>query len=175
MNDLRPVNDRISSGPALPGAALQLLLPITAAAAALLVPVLVWQIAVVGLALLGMLFPPSLGGWLSIACLTIGLLLAEPGIWQAMLAMFLVHLMHVLSSLLPIVPWLGGVVIAALRPTLRRLLVVQLVAQPATLGVMLLQTSATTAVGGAVLLGAVALATFTVAFLSRVGSRSNGV
>lgn len=169
MSANRTRNDRVATGPAIPGGVLHLLLPVTAALAALLIPVIGWQFAIVGLALVGMLLPQSLGGWLSIGCLAIGMLLAEPGTWQAMLAVFAVHMLHVLSSLLPVIPWRGRVVIVALWPTLRRLILVQLIAQPATFIVMLVHESGTTAIGGAALVGAAALAVFAVAFLVRAG------
>lgn len=172
MNANRSRNDRVATGPAIPGPVLHLLLPVTAALAALLIPVIGWQFATVGLALVGMLLPQSLGGWLSIGCLAIGMLLAEPGTWQAMLAVFAVHMLHVLSSLLPVIPWRGRVVIVALWPTLRRLILVQLIAQPATFIVMLVHESGTTAIGGAALVGAAALAVFAVAFLIRAGRHS---
>lgn len=167
-------NDRIRTGPAIAGPVLHALLPVTAAVAALLlVPVPVWQLAVVGTALLGTLFPQTLGGWLSIACLAVGMLLGTPSMWSAAAAVLLVHLMHVLSSLLPVVPWRGRVLVRALRPTLRRLLVVQLIAQPVTLIVMLVRLSDGAAVQGAVLAGAAAVTGFACLFLLRLAGRSN--
>jgi len=174
MSGRRRANDRISTGPAIPGALLRACLPAAAILAALLVPVLGWQLAAVGMAVLGMLFPQTFAGWLSIACLAIGLLLAEPGIWQTMVAVLLVHVIHVLSSLMAVLPWRGAVVISALRPTLLRLLAVQAVAQPATLAVMLVQASGAAVVSGAALAGAAAFAVFAIVILLRVDERSNG-
>ncbi|CAH0166886.1 hypothetical protein SRABI121_01649 [Microbacterium sp. Bi121] len=167
-------NDWIRTGPALPGAVLHFVLPLTAAIAAVqLLPVLWWQVAMVGFAVLGMLVPQTLAGWLSIACLAIGMLLTEPGVWQTMLAVLVVHVIHVLSSLLPLVPWRGPVVLAALLPTLRRLLVVQLIAQPLTFAVMLVQTSGGATIGWSVLVGAACVAGFAVLFLLRAKRRSD--
>lgn len=175
MSALRRTNDRIVTGPAVPGVLLRVCLPIAAALAALLVPVIGWQLAAIGFAVLGMLFPQTFAGWLSIACLAIGLLIAEPGVWQTMVAMLLVHVIHVLSSVLPVLPWRGAVVVTALWPTTRRLLTVQAIAQPVTLGVMLVQAFGVGMVNGAVLAGAAAFAAFAIVILMRIDRRSNGV
>ena len=168
-------DDRISLGPAIPGAVLHALLPVTAAIAAVcIVPILGWQVAIVAFAVLGMLVPQTLGGWLSIACIAVGMLLAEPDIGRTMIAVLLVHILHVLSSLLPIVPWRGGVALAALRPTLIRLVLIEAVAQPITLVVILVHGSGATAVGGAVLVGAAAVTGLAVLFLLRAKGRSGG-
>src|SRR5690606_11674478 len=99
--------------------------------------------------------------------------LGTPSMWSAAAAVLLVHLMHVLSSMLPVVPWRGRVLVRALRPTLRRLLVVQLIAQPVTLIVMLVRLSDGAAVQGAVLAGAAAVTGFACLFLLRLAGRSN--
>lgn len=162
--------DWVDTQVAIPGAVLHVLLPAIAAVTAwLLVPVLGWQVAAVSTALIGMLLPQTLGGWFSIACLAVGMLLSETSIWLVSLAVLLVHIIHVLSALLPVVPWRGRVVIAALWPTLRRLFVVQLIAQPITIGVMLVWTSTDTVIGGAALIGAAGLVGFSILFLQRVG------
>jgi len=172
----RHVNDRIVTGGALPGAVLHVALPAVAVLAALLlVPVVGWQIAVVGAAVMGMLFPQTLGGWLSILCLAIGVLLSEPVLWTAMVAVLLVHVMHVLASLLPVVPWRGRVVLRVLRPTLRRLLIVQLIAQPSTLAAMLLWRDGVSGFTGAAVVGAVGITAFVIFFLWRVRHREDKV
>jgi len=174
MSRSQQANDRISTGPAIPAAILRLCLPVAAVLAALLIPVLVWQLVVIAMAVLGMVFPHSFAGWLSIGALAIGFLLAEPAIWQITAAVLLVHIIHVMSSLVAVVPWRGIVVLSALRPTLRRLLLVQLVAQPVTLAVVLVQRSSVE-VGVAALVGAAAFATFAVVILIRVDRRSKQV
>ncbi len=158
---------------AVPGAVLPVLLPVGAAAAAQTgVDSHGWRIAGLLFAVLGMLFPQTLGGWLSIGCLAVGMLLGEPDVAVTMLMVLFVHLMHVLSALLPVVPWRGRVVLSALRPTLRRLLLGQLVIQPVTLGVMLVQQAGGTAIGGAVLLGAAAVVGIVALFAPSVRGRS---
>ncbi len=165
--------DGISMPPAGPGAVLHVLLPVVAAAAAQTgVDIIGWRIAVLVFAVLGMLFPQTLGGWLSIGCLAVGMLLGEPDVAVTMLVVLCVHLMHVLSALLPVVPWRGRVVLSALRPTVRRLLLGQLIIQPVTLGVMLVQQADGTAIGGAVLLGAAAVVGIVALFAPSVRGRS---
>lgn len=164
-------NDTLRTGRAVPGVVLHLTLVLVAVlGATLLIPVVGWQIIVVGAAILGVLFPQSLAGWLSILCLAIGMLMAEPGIWQAMLAVAIAHIMHALCTLAPLVPWRGRVVLRALRPGLYRLLAVQAVAQPITLAVMLVQRD--DGFGMAALAGAIAAAGFAVLFLLRTNLRS---
>lgn len=176
MNDSRRRNDRIRTGRTIPGAVLHAALVVVAAVGAvLLVPIIGWQIAVVSAALLGVLLPQSLGGWLSIACIAIGMLMAEPGIWQAMVAVVLVHVLHVLSSLLPVVPWRGKVVVRALWPTARRLLFVQTIAQPLTLAAMLISRDSGAGVWGVALVGAVAITVFVILFLQQDSRRRPGV
>jgi len=168
--------DQIRTPPAVPGVVLHLLLPLVAAIAAQAgVDIIGWRIAVLACAVLGMLFPQTLGGWLSIGCLAIGMLLGEPELGTTMLLVLLVHLIHVLSALLPVVPWRGRVVLTALRPTLRRLLLGQLIAQPVTLGVLLVQRAEGTAIGGAVLLGAAAVLALVVVFLRGSAPRSDAM
>ncbi|WP_175988602.1 hypothetical protein [Microbacterium tenebrionis] len=165
--------DGISMPPAVPGAVLHVLLPVVAAAAAQTgVDIIGWRIAVLVFAVLGMLFPQTLGGWLSIGCLAVGMLLGEPDVAVTMLMVLFVHLMHVLSALLPVVPWRGRVVLSALRPTVRRLLLGQLIIQPVTLGVMLVQQADGTVIGGAVLLGAAAVVGIVALFAPSVRGRS---
>lgn len=173
MSARRGELDGIRMPAAVPGAVLHVLLPVVAAVAAQTgVDIIGWRIAVLVFAVLGMLFPQTLGGWLSIGCLAVGMLLGEPDVAVTMLMVLFVHLMHVLSALLPVVPWRGRVVLSALRPTLRRLLLGQLVIQPVTLGVMLVQQAGGTAIGGSVLLGAAAVVGIVALFAPSVRGRS---
>ncbi|GGD85175.1 hypothetical protein [Microbacterium murale] len=174
MKSLLRRNDWIRTGAAVPAVILRLgLVAVVAVAAALLIPVLGWQIAAVAAVVLGVVLPQTFGGWMAIACLAVGMVMHEPSIWRALVAVLVVHIIHVVSSLMLVIPWRGRVVLAALRPTLRRLLLVQLVAQPLTLLVMLIFLSGRTSSGGitvegAAIAGAVALAALAVLFLMRV-------
>lgn len=166
-------NDWIRTDASVPAAVLRLaFIAFVALAALMLIPVVGWQIAAVAMAALGVLLPQIFGGWFAIGCLAVGMLMSEPSIWRALVAVFVVHVIHVISSLLFVIPWQGRVVLAALRPTLRRLLMVQLVAQPLTLLIMVLfvpggHSSGAVTVEGAAIAGAIALAVFAVLFLMR--------
>jgi hypothetical protein len=173
MRSLLRRNDWIRSAAAVPSVILRLgLVAFVAVAAALLIPVLGWQIAAIAVTVLGVVLPQTFGGWMAIACLAVGMVMSEPSIWRALVAVLVVHVIHVISSLMLVIPWRGRVVLAALWPTVRRLLLVQLVAQPLTLLVMLVflpdATSSGVAVEGAAITGAVALAVVTVLLLVRL-------
>ncbi|WP_431806300.1 hypothetical protein [Microbacterium paraoxydans] len=97
-----------------------------------------WRGVAVVAALVGSVLPRSLGAWAGAACLPFGLLLSEPAPERTALAVLLVHAIHVLGSLSLTVPAVSRLTLASLWPTARRFLVVQLVAQPLSLGVWLL-------------------------------------
>jgi len=166
-------NDWIRTDASVPAVVLRLgSIAFVALAALMLIPVVGWQIAAVAMAALGVVLPQMFGGWFAIGCIAAGMLMTEPSIWRALVAVFVVHVIHAFSSLLFVIPWRGRVVLAALRPTLRRLLMVQLVAQPLTLLVMALflpggRASGGVTVEGAAIAGAIALAVFAVLFLVR--------
>lgn len=168
-------NDWIRTGAAMPSLVLRLgLVLFVAIASLILVPVTGWQAAAVIAVALGVFIPQSFGGWIAIACIVVGILINEPSIWRAMVAVLVVHIGHVVSSLLLAIPFRSRVVLAALRPTLRRVLLVQLITQPLTLVVMLTigymgDTSVTLVVMEvAPIIGAGALAVFAILFLTRI-------
>lgn len=173
MNERR--SDWIRTQPALPSFVFHIaLIGLVAAAALLLIPVTGWQIAAVVAATLGVILPQTFAAWLAIVCIAVGILINEPSVWRAMVAVLVVHICHVLASLLLAIPIRARVVLGALRPTLRRVLLVQLIAQPLTLIVML----AVRAVGDArfgigamevvPIAGAGAFATFAILVLARM-------
>lgn len=173
-------NDRIRTGAAVPAVILRLgLVAFVVSVALMLIPVLGWQIAATAAIVLGVILPQTFGGWMAIAALAVGMLMSEPSIWQASVAVLAVHVIHAFSSLLFVIPWRGRVVLSALKPTVRRLLLVQLVAQPLALLVMLVFLPGEIASGGvnvegAAMAGAVALAVFVVLFLMRVRHGRDG-
>jgi hypothetical protein len=166
MIELRRKNDRLRTAASMSGVVLRaVFIVFVAVVALLLVPVIGWQIAVVVAAVLGVVLPQSFGGWFSIAGVAVGMLMNDPSVWRAMVAVLAVHIIHVISSLLLVTPWRSRVVLAALWPSLRRVLLIQLVAQPLTLLVMLAFLSGEVTVTGAAIIGAGALASFAVLFL----------
>lgn len=171
-------NDWMRTQVAIPSLVLRIgFIVFVGAAALLLVPVMMWQIAAVVTAALGVFFPQTFGTWMAIVCISIGMVMSEPSIWRAMIAVFVVHICHVISSLLLALPIRSRVVLAALVPTIRRLLLVQIIAQPLTLVVMLAvdvsgDTSLDFGVGElAPIIGAGALAVFAILFLTRMKRR----
>jgi len=166
-------NDRLSTERAFPSVVLRLaLVVVVAVAAVVLIPVIGWQVLALAAVVVGVVFPPSFGGWIAIVCLAVGMLMSEPNIWRAMLAVLVVHLLHAGSSLLLLLPRRSRVLLAALRPTGIRLLKVQLLVQPLTVLVMLAHRSGGGSIAIASIAGAVALGAFVVLFLR--GSRRAG-
>lgn len=174
----RQRNDWIRTGASTPSLLLRLgVVAVVAVGALLLVPVVGWQVIAVVTAALGVFLPQTFGGWLAIGCLAIGMLIGEPSIWRAMLAVLVVHICHVAFTLLLAIPIRSRIVLAALLPTLRRLLLVQLVVQPLTVLVMLLfravgaESADSLMIEAAPIAGTAALAAFVILFLLR-GNRT---
>lgn len=169
MSARHRLNDRVRTGAFVAAIVLRIVFIVfVTLVALLLVPVIGWQVAVVVTAILGVVVPQSFGGWISIICVAIGMLMDEPSVWRAMIAVLAVHVMHVVSSLLLVIPWRSRVLFTALLPSLRRLLLVQVAAQPLTLLVMLAFGADGVRIPGAALIGASALAVFVVVFLLRM-------
>ena len=78
------------------------------------------------------MLPQTFAAWGGAACIVIGMLVSEPDIGRAMLAVLLVHAIHVLTSLTLVIPAGSRVVLSALRPTVIRFVLVQAIAQPLT-------------------------------------------
>ncbi|MGM7677425.1 hypothetical protein [Microbacterium sp. A94] len=170
MIQLRRKHDTVRTTAAVPAVVVWVLfLVFVSGTALLLVPVVGWQIIVVLATAVGIVFPQSFGGWIAIAGIAIGMLMSEPMLWQTAVAVFAVHVIHVLSSLLLVLRWNSRVVLVALRPTLRRLLLIQLIAQPVTLLVMLVFTGTAVTVSGATIIGAGALAILVIVLILALG------
>lgn len=151
-------NDSVSTGIALSWLVLRaMLLAVVVIGAAVLSPLIGWLIAAVALGVIGAALPQSFAAWGSVACLLIGMMIAGPDLGRTMLAVFVVHAVHVLTTLNLVVPVGARVVVGALRPTLIRFLVVQAMAQPLTLLVMLGATAGVAVIPWAVVAGAAAL------------------
>lgn len=130
--------DTLHAGPAMSWLVLRIaLVVIVAGGCAILVPPVGWYIVAVVLAICAAIIPRSLATWGSVACIVVGMALSAPDLGRAMLAVLVVHLIHVLGSLTLIAPPGTLITLAALRPTAVRFGVVQVVAQPLTFVVML--------------------------------------
>lgn len=132
-------NDSLRTGPAVSWLVVRgMLVIVVALGAVVLCPLIGWQVAAIALALVAAALPQTLAAWGSVGCLVVGMLISEPDLGRATIAVLVVHLIHVLSSLSLMIPAGSRVTIAALRPSALRLLVVQAIAQPVTVAVMLL-------------------------------------
>ena len=151
---MRPRLHHVQAGPVLPVVVLRIVVLGVLCAAAWWMPagpVLGWLATVAAIA--GTVLPRSLGTWIALGALVAGSLLteAEPG--RTALLILLIPTIHGLASLLLTAPWRARITMRALVPTLRRVLLIQSIAQPVALLVGLVPVVRTT---GAVPLAAVA-------------------
>lgn len=127
---------------AVPGITVRLLIvALVWAGAVALVPFLLWQAVAVIAAVAAVILPRSLAAWFAAACLVFGMILDEPAPERTALAVLLVPAIHVLASLSLVIPISSRLAVAALLPTFRRFLVIQLLAQPVVFGMWLLLPS----------------------------------
>lgn len=135
---MRAPNDTLQTAPAVSWIVVRVvLIAVVAAGAFVLNPLVGWQWVAVILAVTAAVFPQTFAAWGGVACIMIGMLLSEPDLGRAMLAVLVVHVIHVLTSLTLVIPRGARVVFAALRPTAVRFVLVQAIAQPLTIAVML--------------------------------------
>lgn len=151
-------NDSVSMGVSLPWLALRLaLLGVVAIGAAVLSPLIGWLIAALVLGVIGAALPQSFGAWGAVICFLIGMMIAGPDLGRTMLAVLIVHAIHILTTVNLVVPIGARIAVSVLRPTARRFLIVQVIAQPLTLLVMLGTMTGAVEIPWAVVAGAVAL------------------
>lgn len=159
-------NDTVTTGAAVSWLALRVsLVVVVGAGAVALTPLVGWSVTAVLLGVLAVVLPQSFAAWGSVACFVIGMLIAGPDPGRAMIAVLAVHLIHILTTLILVVPVRARIVLRALRPTALRFLVVQAIAQPLTLLVMLGSARGTVEAPWIVVAGAAALVTFTVVLI----------
>jgi len=131
----------------------------------------VWQILGALSFLLGAVLPQSLAAWGGAACIALGIGLSEPSGWRTALALLLIHFVHVLASACLVIPVLSRVHPRALLPTLKRFLLVEVIAQPLALLVVLLPVVGDGGVAWLAPVGAVVVIGLAALFL-RTQSRS---
>ncbi|WP_311259270.1 hypothetical protein [Microbacterium sp. WCS2018Hpa-9] len=170
-------NDSLQTDPAVSWLVVRgALVAAVAVGAAALCPVIGWQVAAVVLAIVAAVLPQTFAAWGSVGCLVIGMLISEPDLGRAMIAVLVVQLIHVLMSLSLVIPAGSRVVIAALRPSGLRLLVVQVIAQPVTVVVMVVggvaAQGSTSTVPWAAVAGAGAVVALTATLLVRANRRA---
>ena len=101
------------------------------------------------------------------------MLISEPDVGRAMIAVLAVQVIHVLMSLSLVIPAGSRVIVTALRPSLVRLIVVQAIAQPITVAVMVVMRIDTPASLPTVPWAAVAGAGAVVALVATLLTRAN--
>jgi len=135
---MRAPNDTMQTAPSVSWIAIRgVLVVVIALGAFALNPLVGWQWVAVVLAAVAAGFPQTFAAWGGAACIVIGMLLSEPDLGRAMLAVLVVHSIHVLTTLTLVIPRGARVVLAALRPTAVRFGLVQAIAQSLTVAVML--------------------------------------
>lgn len=128
--------DRLLIGASVSGLALRAFAVLIAAGAGMLLdPPTGWLIAVAVAALVGAVLPHLGGLWAAAGALVVILAIEPADPWRTAIAIAAVHLLHVLASLLLVVPPLGRVALRALRPTGIRFVLFQAVGQLAALAV----------------------------------------
>lgn len=172
---MRAPNDLLKTPPAVSWIVIRIaLVAVVAVGAVALNPLVGWQGAAVVLAVSAAVFPQTFAAWGSVACIVIGMLVSEPDAGRAMLAVLVVHLIHVLTSLTLVIPRGSRVLLSALRPSAIRLLLIQAIAQPLTLAVMLGVGRADGAAPWAVVAGAGAVVAAAVLLLVSANGRATG-
>lgn len=161
---MRASNDTLQTASAVSWIVVRVvLIAVVAVGAFVLNPLVGWQWVAVILAVTAAVFPQTFAAWGGAACIVLGMLLSEPDLGRAMLAVLVVHAIHVVTSLTLVIPRGSRVVLAALRPTAIRFVLVQAIAQPLMIAVMLVDGAegtapwAVVAGGGAVVALAVLL------------------
>lgn len=128
---------RVPAG--IPASALRVLQVLVGGLAVLLVnPSPIWQWVGVTAVLVGAVLPRTLATWAGAACIVIVVLIEDPAPLRTALALLAIHLVHVLGCLGLTIPASAWIRPGALLPTLGRFLLVQALAQPLALLVVLL-------------------------------------
>lgn len=126
--------DGLSIGASVSGLVLRLLTVLIAAGAGMVLdPPPGWLIAIAAAALLGAVLPHLGGPWVAAAAIVVVLAIEPAAPWRTAVAIAAVHLLHVVASLLLVVPPLGRVSLRALRPTGIRFALFQATGQLAAL------------------------------------------
>lgn len=131
----------------------------------------VWQIVGALAFLLGAVLPQSLATWGGAACIVLGIAASEPTAGRTAVALLIIHFVHVLGSACLVIPALSRIHPRALLPMLRRFALVEAIAQPLALLVVLLPAVGDGGVSWLAPVGAVVAGGLAVLFL-RAQSRS---
>ncbi|MEJ1086833.1 hypothetical protein WDU99_00700 [Microbacterium sp. Mu-80] len=128
--------DRVEIGAGVPGLALLALAVLIAVGAGMLLdPPIGWLIVIAVAAVLGAALPHLGGLWVAAGAIVVVLAIEPAHPWRTAVAIAAVHLLHVLASLLMVIPPRARVALRALRPTGIRFIVFQAAGQLAALAV----------------------------------------
>ena len=164
---------RLDLGPSIPGWMLRAaILPVAFAGAAGLTAPTGWVITAVCIAALGAMFPQTGGTWIAAAMLPLFVLFFPVDHGRAAVAVAAVHLLHVLAGLSLVVRMRTIVALRALLPTVRRFVIIQLVAQSALAFVLLVPTGGSAA--WAAIVGACAVLALAVGAVIAARERPSG-
>ncbi|MGN8027690.1 hypothetical protein [Microbacterium sp. 22242] len=126
---MRGPHELTASG-AVPGPALRIGAAVVVVGGVLLLnPYPLWWWVAGAAALLSVIAPRSMAAWVGIACIALGLVLTAQSAGRTALAVLLIHAAHVLASWAWAVPWRSRIRPSVLLPGVRRLLVIQAIAQ----------------------------------------------
>ena len=131
---MRPRLHRVQVGPAVPVMGLRIAVMLALWAAALWMPagpILGWLCAAAATA--GAVLPRSLGTWIALGALIAGNLLAAADPVRTAVLILLITSAHAFGSLLLAAPGRARITLRALVPTIRRVLLIQVVTQPVAL------------------------------------------
>ena len=131
-------HDEVRIGAAIPGVLLRILnVAVIVACCIVMRPAPFWQVLFTLVALAGAVFPRSGLSWLALLVAPLGLVLDDVLLWRTAVALAVVHLGHVLTTLCLAIPARSRVALSALAPTGARFLGVQAAAQAIALAVLL--------------------------------------
>ena len=122
--------DELRVPASVPGSVLRMTSAVAIAGGTLLLnPYPLWCWIAALSALVSVFFRRSMAAWIGIACLPLGLMLTPPAAGRTALAILLIHLAHVLAAWAWAAPWRSRIQLPVLLPGLRRMLVIQAIAQ----------------------------------------------
>lgn len=116
-----------------------------------------WLGVTVVTAVAGAVLPRTMAAWIPIAAIGLTMLMSDAQPGRVALALFAVHLIHVVAGICWAIPWQSRVQLSVLWPSVRRFALVQLVVQPCALAVVLLPRITDAGYGWLAPLGAVVL------------------
>lgn len=162
-------DDTLDIGASVPGWLMRIaLIGVVAGGAWMLEPGIVWQIIALLLVLVGAVLPQTGAAWFAMVIVPFALIVQPADLWRACLAVFVVHLGHVLATMSLTMPARSQVALQALRPTAMRFIGVQGIAQLGAITAVLLPSADATGIAWLAPIGAAAVVGVAVLLLRHV-------